>query len=225
MKLRIPPCLTFICVQFVKSDLIALFESEYAKGNLDSLPFLMKRCLRIDDVKPILEIEFQLCCFFDEETSARALYNLGLSITYVRAKGVFRIACERGHESIARWLFSLGLTPEDLRCGDNEAFRGACFNGHESIARWLYDVGELTLADVRAQDNFAFRWACANGHESVARWLHSLGLNMKDVRSDSNFAFKEAYENGHRSLALWICNLGIQNLERLRRNQVQICSK
>src|SRR5437667_50571 len=89
---------------------------------------------------------------------------------------LFQQTCDRGVLEDARWLWSLGLTLEDIRANDNDALRWACDNGHESVARGLWSLG-LTLKDIRAQSNYALREARANGHESVTRWLLSLGLD------------------------------------------------
>ena len=107
-------------------------------------------------------------------------------------------ACKKGHETIARWLHSLGV---DIHVDDDVAFRWACCYGHEIIARWLHSLG----VDIHARDDYAFYWACAHGHESIARWLHSLGV---DIHTNDDDAFRWACAHGHESIARWLHSLG-----------------
>src|SRR5436190_562570 len=87
----------------------------------------------------------------------------------------FQEQCEAGNLETARWLWSLGLTLEDVRSYVSIILQYTCGNGHEAIAHWLWCLG-LTLENVRSRNNIALQLACENGHEAVARWLWSLGL-------------------------------------------------
>src|SRR5437773_2615326 len=92
----------------------------------------------------------------------------------------FQEQCGAGNVEAARWLWSQGLTLEDVRSGNNSALQLACGNGHEAVTCWLWGLG-LTLEDVRGGNNLALRSACQNGHEAIARWLRGLGLTLEDM--------------------------------------------
>ncbi len=112
--------------------------------------------------------------------SAKYIYSLG---GINSNDWIFQSACYHNHESIARWLYSLGGI--DIHSGNDYAFRDACYHNHESIARWLYSLGGV---DIHASDDWAFLLSCYNDHESIARWLYSLG--GIDIHANRNASFR-----------------------------------
>jgi hypothetical protein len=113
----------------------------------------------------------------------------------------FHYACESNHETITKWLYSLGGV--DIHAANDYAFRSTCFFGHESIAKWLYSLGGV---DIHAYNDSAFLWACENGHETIAKWLYS--ISDVDIHAEDDYAFLFACRSGHESVAKWLYSLG-----------------
>ena len=63
---------------------------------------------------------------------------------------MFLQVCVSGSLNNAKYLFSLGLTVEDVKAQKNVVFRWTCEQGQLEMSKWLFSLG-LTLEDVKSE--------------------------------------------------------------------------
>ena len=94
----------------------------------------------------------------------------------------FRMACEKGHLEVVKYLLTspelieAGHTFANLHAVNEAGFRWACAYGHLEIVKYLLTSHQLkeaghTLDNLHADREEGFRWACENKRWDVVRWL------------------------------------------------------
>ena len=125
----------------------------------------------------------------------------------------FRLACEKGHLKLAKWLRGLCQTAEEqsamLHAEDDSAFGVACEEGHQEIAEWLWGIcpqGEQS-AMLHARGNTAFCLACGKGHLKLSKWLWAICPEQEQsamLHAEDDYAFGSSCQEGHQKIAKWL---------------------
>jgi hypothetical protein len=145
-----------------------------------------------------------VCC---QANLSMTQWFIGLDKAYFHILGSlgFRLACSKGHFSVAQWMLDNG-GEVDIHFENDCAFRDACSNGHLTIAQWLQEMG----VDIHINHDVAFRDACSHGHFAIVQWLY--GLGGVDIHAEDDFAFRYACEQNHLLIAKWLYDLGEINI-------------
>jgi hypothetical protein len=115
----------------------------------------------------------------------------------------FRLCCQNGNITVAKWLFETYPNIDVRACGDY-AFKKACKNGHKNVAKWLLEINtDININDDR---EYAFRMSCGHGFLDVAKWLYKKTPNMNHNAMCNSFIW--SCYHGHLEIAKWLCKTG-----------------
>jgi ankyrin repeat protein len=114
----------------------------------------------------------------------------------------FRIACERGHIKLAKWLMERRLIPDE-KSEMKYILKRAMLNGHTEMVVWLSTIRPF------APDGHTWRMfvhACSFGHLEIAKLLMGLeGVRAAVITVKRlDLAFELACAHGHIETAKWL---------------------
>ena len=175
------------------------FRCAYENGYLEVMKWLYS--LGGFDIGMHGDILIRQALLADKTGLIHCLYELDETAFCRRIHEWFAIACYRGYEPLAHWLYGTGKVR--IHSVNVEVFTSVCELGRERIARWIHGFGGL---DIHARYDEAFRGACRNGHEAIARWIH--GMGGVDIHAMNDGAFRGACESGHEGIVRWLYGLG-----------------
>ena len=126
------------------------------------------------------------------------------------------MACQNGHQEIAKWLWIVCPEQEQSEmlhaCDDSDylsAFERSCEQGHLKVSQWLWKVcpdGQKPEMLHTDSDN-AFCRSCESGYLEIAKWLWEVcpdDQKPEMLHAQDRGAFCVACENGHIEIAKWL---------------------
>ena len=158
----------------------------------------------LEEVKRILEN-----CLFD------------IDLTNAGGNSAFFIACDVGHQKMAKYLLKAGA---NRYATDNDgwtALHMSCTHGDKNFTSWLLSVGLDPHAKTHS-GNTAFHLACICDHKVLAAWLLTLGLSKDAIDHEGNNALDLAkLYNASQEVCNYLLSIGLQTKDMRESNQIQ----